>query len=83
MRDFQSSKGFDNPTKDERNPMYDLKVDKRIVAKGAGKVATVIVWNRENFLKQVSKKLEEKEVYMKVPNNPSRLVSTILKKFEK
>ena len=43
MRDFQSSKGFDNPTKDERNPMYDLKVDKRIVAKGAGKVATVIV----------------------------------------
>ena len=63
--------------------MYDLKVDKRIVAKGAGKVATVIVWNRENFLKKVSKKLEEKEVYMKVPNNPSRLVSTILKKFEK
>ena len=83
MRNFQSSKRFDNPTKVGRNPMYDLKVDKRIVAKGAGKVATVIVWNRENLLKKVSKKLEKKEVYMEVPNDPSRLVSTILKNFEK
>ena len=77
------SKRFNNLTKDERNAMYSLKDDKSIIIKGADKGAAVIVWDREDYLKEASKQLEDKEVYLEVPNDSSALVSTILKFLEK
>ena len=76
------SKRFNNLTKDERNAMYSLKDDKSIIIKGADKGAAVIVWDREDYLKEASK-LEDKEVYLEVPNDWSALVSTIFKSLEK
>ena len=63
--------------------MYSLRVNKTVVIKGVDKVTAAIVWNLEDYLKKVSKQLEENEVYMEVPNNPSAFVSTILKQLEK
>ena len=76
-------KRFNNLTKDERNAMYSLKDDKSIIIKGADKGAAVIVWDREDYLKQASKQLEDKELCLEVPNNSSAFVSTIFKSLEK
>ena len=78
-----SSKRLNNLTKDERNAMYCLKDDKSIIIKGAEKGATVIVWDREDYLKEASKQLKDKEVYLNVLNDSSALVSTIFKSLEK
>ena len=77
------SKRFNNLTKDERNAMYSLKDDKSIIIKGADKGAAVIVWDREDYIKEATKQLEDKEVYMEVSNHWSALVSTIFKSLEK
>ena len=77
------SKRFNNLTKDERNVMYSLKDDKSITIKGADKGAAVIVWDHEDYLKETSKQLEDKEVHLEVPNDSSAIVSTIFKSLEK
>ena len=59
-----------------------MKDDKSIIIKGAEKGTAVIVWDREDYLKEASK-LEDKEVYLEVPNDWSALVSTIFKSLEK
>ena len=56
------SKRFNNLIKDEGNAMHNLKDDKSIIIKGAGKGVAVIVWKREDYLKEASKQLEDKEV---------------------
>ena len=50
---------------------------------GADRGAAVIVWDREDCLKEESKQLEDKEVYLEVPNDSSALVSAIFKPLEK
>ena len=60
-----------------------LKDDKSIIIKGADKGAAVIVWDRDDNIKETSKQLEDKEVYMEVPNDSSALVSTIFMSLEK
>ena len=63
--------------------MYSLKDDKSIITKGADKGAAVIVWDSEDYIKEATKQLEDKEVYMEVPNDSSALMSTIFKSLEK
>ena len=55
--------------------MYSLKDDKSIIIKGCDKGAAVNVLDCENYLKVVSKQLEDKEV-LEVPNDVNTLVST-------
>ena len=62
---------------------YSLKDDKSIIIKGADKGVTVIVWDREDYIKDASKQLEDKEVYLEVQNDSSALVNTIFKSPEK
>ena len=62
--------------------MYSLKDDKSIIIKSADKGAAVIVWDREDYIEEASKQLEDKEVYMEVPNDSSVLVSIIFKSLE-
>ena len=73
------SKKLNNLTKDERNAMYSLKDDKSIIIKGAEKGAVVIVWNREDYIKEATKQLEDEEVYIEVPNDSKRSFSPLRK----
>ena len=57
--------------------MYYLKNDNTIVIKGADKGSAVVVWDREDYLKEVHKQLADEEVYEEVTNDPSTLESTI------
>ena len=59
--------------------MYSLKDDKSMIIKGADKGAAVIVWDSEDYIREASKQLEDKEVYMEFSNDSNALVGTIFK----
>ena len=54
-----------------------MKNDNSIVIKGADKGSGVIVWDREDYLKEANKQLSDEEVSKEVTNDPSTLESTI------
>ena len=63
--------------------MYSLKNDNTIIIKGADKGSAVVVWDRENYLKEAHKQLPDEEVYEEVTNDPSTLESTIFNALNK
>ena len=63
--------------------MYRLKDDKSIIIKGADKDAAVIVWDREHYIKEASKQLEDKEIYLEIPNDLSDLREVSLRLLKK
>ena len=77
------SKRFSNLTKEEREALYSLKDHHSIIIKGADKGSVVVVWNREDYLKEAYRQLDDKEVYEQVPDDPSVLANTLMKALEK
>ena len=73
------SKRYNNFTKKERDALYSLRDDSTIIIKGADKGSVVDVWDREDYLKEAYKQLEDREVYEEVSNDPNVLVHTIIK----
>ena len=63
--------------------MYSLKDNTSIIIKGAGKSSVVVVWDREDYLKETYRQLDEKEVYEQAPDDPSALANTLIKALEK
>ena len=63
--------------------MYGLKDDTSIIIKGADKSSVVVVWNREDYLKEAYRQLDDKEVYEQVPDDPSALANILIKALEK
>ena len=43
----------------------------------------MVVWDREDYLKEASKQLEDKDIYEEVQNDPSTLINTIMRALEK
>ena len=43
----------------------------------------MVVWDREDYLKEAYKQLENKDVYEEVQNHPSTLINTIMRALEK
>ena len=78
-----SSKRFNNLAKEVRNELYNLRDDPTIMIKGADKGSEVIFWDREDYLKEASKQLEDQDVYEKVQNDPSTLINTSMRNLEK
>ena len=76
------SKRYDNLTKDERDALYSLKDDPSIIIKDVDKGFAVAVWDREDYLKEAYKQLDERKVYEEVRNNPNVLINTIMKALE-
>ena len=68
---------FNNLTKSERKALYDLKNDKSIVIKSADKGSAVVVWDREDYIKEAEKQLGDEEVYEEVSNDAAPLLKTI------
>ena len=48
---------YNNLTSKERQALYDLKNDKNIVIKSADKGSAVMVWDREDYIKEAEKQL--------------------------
>ena len=70
---------FNNLNKRERDPLYSLKNDNTIVWKGTGKDSGVVLWDREDYLKEAHKhkQLSDEEVYEDVTNDLSTFEVTI------
>ena len=60
-----------------------MKNDNTIVIKGADKGSGVVVWDREDYLKEAHKQLSDEEVYEEVTNDPSTLENTIFNALNK
>ena len=43
----------------------------------------MVVWDREDYLKEAYKQLENKDVYEEVQNDPSSLINTIMRALKK
>ena len=68
---------FNNLANSERKALYDLKNDKSIVIKSADKGSAVVVWDREDYIKEAEKQLGDQEVYEEVSNDAAPLLKTI------
>ena len=51
----------------------------QIILVGADKGSVVVVWNRDDYLKEAYRHLDDKEVYEQVPDDPSVLANTLIK----
>ena len=60
---------FNNLTKGERDALCNLKNDKTIVIKGADKGSAVVVWDREDYIKEAENQLGDTNIYEEVPND--------------
>ena len=77
------SKRYNNLTKEERDALYNLREDSTIIIKGADKGSVKVIWDRENYLKEAYKQLEDREVYEEVSNDSNVLVNTIIRALKK
>ena len=78
-----SSKRFNNLTKEERDALYNLRDDPTIIIKGTGKGSAVAAWDRDDYLKEAPKQLNDKDVYEEVQSDPNTLINTIMRTLEK
>ena len=66
---------FNNLTKGEQDALYILKNDKTIVIKGADKAGSaVIVWDREDYIKEAENQFGDTNIYEEVPNGAKLLI---------
>ena len=72
-----------NVTREERSALYNLKNDKNIVIKSADKGSGVVVWDRDDYIKEAEEQLGHKNIYEEVCNDPRPFISTILEAIEK
>ena len=57
---------YSNLTKSEREVLKNLSEDKSIIIKPADKGSAVVVWDREDYIKEAPKQLNDQNVYRKV-----------------
>ena len=60
-----------------------MKSDKNILIKGADKRCAVVLWDREDNIKEAENQLGDSDVYEEVPDDHEPLISTIHKTIEK
>ena len=78
-----TSRRFNNLSKEEQEVLYSLKDDPRIIIESADKGSVVVVWGKEDYLKEAYRQLDDKEMYRQVPYDPSVLANTLIKALEK
>ena len=54
------SKRYNNFTNEKHDALYSMRDDSTIIIKGADKGSVVVVWNSEDYLKEVYKQLEDR-----------------------
>ena len=74
---------YNNLTREEWSALYNLKNDRSIVIKSADKGYAVVVWDRDDYIKEAEEQLGNKDIYEEVCNDPRTLISTIHEAIEK
>ena len=68
---------FNSLTNSKQKALYDLEHDKSIVNKSADQGLSVVVWDREDYIKQAEKQLGDEQVYEEVSQDAAPLLTTI------
>ena len=76
-------KKYNNLSREEWSALYNLKNDKNVVIKSADKGSAVVVWDRDDYIKEAENQLGDKDIYEEVCNDPGPLISTIHEVIEK
>ena len=74
---------YNNLTREERSALYNLKNDKNIVIKSADKGSVVVIWDKDDYIKEAEGQLRDKDIYEQVCNDPGPLINTIHEAIEK
>ena len=76
--------GYSNLTKRERDTVYSLKNDNSIIIKEADKGSAVVAWDRDDYLRETKKQLNDenvdKELTGDVEGPLEKIIKTVLKK---
>ena len=68
---------FNNLTREERSALHKLQNDKSIVIKEADKGSSVVVWDREDYLREAESQLNDREVYEEYSGGTDNLLDEI------
>ena len=67
----------------EQQDLFDLKKDKNILIRSPGKASAVVVWHREDYIKEAEKQLGNSDVYKEVSDDPEPPINKIHGTIEK
>ena len=70
---------YSNLTKGERNALYLLQDDPSIIIKEADKGSAVVVWDREDFLREANSQLSDKDVYREIKGDAEGPLMNVIK----
>ena len=76
---FDTKLSYSNLTKEERLALNFLRDDTSIVIKEAEKGSGVVVWDREDYLKEAEKQLGDKETYEGLSSDSVTPMTNIVK----
>ena len=74
---------YNNLTWEERKALYVLRNEALIIIKEAGKGSVVVIWDKEDYLKEADEQLSCKEMYEEVTDDPSSIIETMHRTLEK
>ena len=72
---------YSNLTKGERNALYLLCDDPSIIIKEANTGSAVVVWDREDYLREANSQLSDKDVYQDVKGDAEGPLMKVIKSF--
>ena len=78
MKVTANGNNFSNISREERAALNDLKSDRSIVIKEADKGSGVVVWDREDYIKEANGQLGDPNVYEKLDADPSERLQRII-----
>ena len=77
---------YSNLTKGERNALYFLHDGSSIIIKEADKGSAVVVWDREDYLREANSQLSDKDVYREVKgyaeDHLMKVIKSVLRKIK-
>ena len=81
---FVSDNVFNNNlTQEERKALYDLRNNTSMIIKEAERGSVVVIWDKEDYLKDAEEQLSCKEIYEEVTDDPSLIIETMHRTLEK
>ena len=66
----EAGQNYPNVTKAEREALQDLMYDKNIIIKPADKGSAIVIWDKQDYLKECELQLGKKSVYEEMTRDP-------------
>ena len=69
----------DNPSSNQRKALHDLKCNNNIVIKPADKGGSIVIMDKDNYMKETYTQLHDGRLYLKIDNDPTPTLTNKLK----